>query len=186
MKHTHFNYIIVALLKLTGNPKPLTSVPIDSSPSVPACYTWEDWTLPCLLSFVLLGDLHGLLGECPLNFEEVCIVCQAPDRVVWDVISSRSFVIGSLVSQVQQDTSQGLEDASLYDACGRLLRADPTSYLVKSESQLRPRGLPLKWKSPKGAGITNFTAAESLDWTVVCLCGWYGDSSGSGDLPTVF
>lgn len=96
-----------------GNSKPLTSVPIGSSPSVPAHYTW-DWTFPCLLlllagmrlSLALLEDLHGCRCECPLNFEEVCIVHQAPDRVVWDFISSKSFVIASLVSQVQQDTSE--------------------------------------------------------------------------------
>lgn len=96
-----------------GNSKPLTSVPVGLSPSVPAHYTW-DWTFPCLLllltgmrlSLALLEDLHGSRCECPLNFEEVCIVHQAPDRVVWDFISSKSFVIASLVSQVQQDTSE--------------------------------------------------------------------------------
>lgn len=175
--------------------QPLTSVPIDSSPSVPAHYTWEDWTFPCLLllltgmplSFALSEDLHGSLCECPLNFEEVCIVHQAPDQVVWDFISSRSFVIGSLVSQVQQDTREVWRRLlSMIHVGGLLLRADPTSYLVKSESWLRPRDLPLKWKSQKGADNITFTAAERLDWKVVCLCCWYGDSSGSGDLSSVF
>lgn len=130
------------------------------------------------------GALPWITLWMPLNLDEVCVVHQAPDQVVWNFISSKSFVRASLVSQVQQHTGE-VWGRLLSDACGALLLWADLTCLVKFESQYRPRDLPLKWKSQKGADNRNFTA-EELDWPVLCLCCWYGDSDGSGDLPSLF
>lgn len=152
-----------------GNSKPLTSVPIGLSPSVPAHYTW-DWTFPCLLllltgvrlSSALLEDLRWSCCECPLNFEDVCIVHQAPDRVVWDFISSKSFVIASLVSQGQQDTSEVWRRFLSTAAAQGRSRFLFSQLWEPVESQRAAT----KVEKQKGADSTKFAAARSLDWTL--------------------
>lgn len=47
------------------------------------------------------------LGENALKIQDLCIVPWSQDQETGDLITSLNFVIDSLVSQVQQDTSIG-------------------------------------------------------------------------------
>lgn len=177
-----------------GNPKPLTSVPIGSSPFLPAHYTW-DWTFPCCLllwtgnlSLALLEDLHGSCCECPLNFEEVRIVHQAPDQVVWGFISSRSFVIASPVSPVQQDTGEVWRRfLSLWCMSGAAAEGPSRFFFSTVWEAVKTQRAATNEEKPKRSWQHKlYSSLRALTGGSVCLCCWHGDSSGSGDLPSVF
>lgn len=54
-----------------------------------------------------MPDIDYRLCEYKLKIDDLCIVPLSLDQVTGDLITSLSFVIGSPVSQVQQDTSIG-------------------------------------------------------------------------------